>query len=113
MEAKSIPIQSFTTGRSGTLQCLATDRIEPSAVPPIVHEALRSPGRSPGSTPHTLAQPRFDHDFSRLPVCTAAPMMIQSKLTIGRPADKYEREADRVAEQVLRMPEPGIQLQPT
>ena len=31
---------------------------------------------------------------------------IQTKLTIGLPDDKYEREADRVAAQVMRMPAP-------
>ncbi len=30
---------------------------------------------------------------------------IQAKLTIGQPNDPYEQEADRVAEQVMRMPE--------
>ena len=35
--------------------------------------------------------------------------VIQTKLKIGQPGDVYEREADRVAEQVMRMPEPGIQ----
>ncbi len=34
---------------------------------------------------------------------------IQPKLTINQPGDKYEREADRVAEQVMRMPEPHLQ----
>ncbi|MEO0375316.1 MAG: DUF4157 domain-containing protein, partial [Cyanobacteria bacterium P01_A01_bin.17] len=29
---------------------------------------------------------------------------IQTKLTVGQPNDKYEREADRVAEQIMRMP---------
>lgn len=38
---------------------------------------------------------------------------IQTKLTIGHPNDKYEQEADRVAEQVMRMPEPLIQQKPT
>lgn len=37
--------------------------------------------------------------------------MIQAKLTIGQPRDKYEREADRVAEQVMQAPEPTIQRQ--
>jgi hypothetical protein len=32
--------------------------------------------------------------------------VLQAKLTIGQPGDKYEQEADRVAEQVMRMPEP-------
>ena len=40
---------------------------------------------------------------------SAAPPLIQTKVTIGEPDDEYEREADRVAETVMRMPEPGIQ----
>jgi hypothetical protein len=38
-------------------------------------------------------------------------MMIQAKLTIGQPNDKYEQEADRVADEVMRMPEPQVQRQ--
>ncbi len=36
---------------------------------------------------------------------------IQAKLRIGATNDKYEQEADRVAEQVMRMPEPSAQRQ--
>lgn len=36
-------------------------------------------------------------------------MMLQTKLKIGEPGDKYEQEADQVAEQVMRMPETSIQ----
>lgn len=32
---------------------------------------------------------------------------VQRKLTVGTPGDAYEREADRAAEQMLRMPEAG------
>lgn len=39
--------------------------------------------------------------------------IIQAKLRIGQPGDVYEQEADRVAEQVMRMPEPGVNLKPT
>ncbi len=35
----------------------------------------------------------------------------QAKLTVGQPNDKYEQEADRVADQVMRMPEPKLQRQ--
>lgn len=38
---------------------------------------------------------------------------IQAKLKIGQPNDKYEQEADRVADLVMCMPEPGIQRKPT
>jgi flagellar basal body-associated protein FliL len=37
---------------------------------------------------------------------------IQAKLTVNPPDDAHEREADRVAEEVLRMPEPQVQRQP-
>jgi hypothetical protein len=38
--------------------------------------------------------------------------VLQAKLTIGQPNDIYEQEADRVAEQVMRMPEPDVQMKP-
>ena len=37
---------------------------------------------------------------------------LQAKLKIGQPGDVYEQEADQVAEQVMRMPEFGVQRQP-
>ncbi len=37
--------------------------------------------------------------------------VIQAKLRIGQPGDIYEQEADRVAEQVMSMPEPQVQRQ--
>jgi hypothetical protein len=37
--------------------------------------------------------------------------LIQPKLKISQPNDKYEQEADRVADMVIRMPEPKIQRQ--
>lgn len=37
--------------------------------------------------------------------------VLQAKLNIGQPGDKYEREADRIAEQVIRLSEPQVQHQ--
>ncbi|KAF5427245.1 MAG: hypothetical protein C5S41_01695 [Candidatus Methanomarinus sp.] len=36
---------------------------------------------------------------------------LQAKLKIGQPGDIYEQEADRMAEQVMHMPEPQVQRQ--
>jgi len=36
---------------------------------------------------------------------------LQAKLMIGQLGDKYEQEADRVADEVMRMPEPEVQRQ--
>lgn len=43
--------------------------------------------------------------------CPRCGGMIQAKLTIGRSNDKYEQEADRGADKVMRMPEPTVQRQ--
>ena len=39
--------------------------------------------------------------------------LLQTKLTVGAPDDVYEQEADRVADEVMRMPEPRLQTAPT
>ena len=38
---------------------------------------------------------------------------LQAKLKISQPNDIYEQEADRVADQVMRMPEPVVHRKPT
>ena len=46
------------------LQRRSTNQAEPSEVPPIVHEVLRSPGQALAPTTRTLMESRFGHDFS-------------------------------------------------
>src|SRR4030042_2900548 len=41
--------------------------------------------------------------------CHACPARAQAKLTVSQPNDPYEQEADRVADQVITMPEPQVQ----
>lgn len=38
---------------------------------------------------------------------------LQTKLAIGAPDDVYEQEADRVADEVMRMLDPRLQTAPT
>ena len=52
---------------------------------------------------------RFDQDLSRIPVHAPAQLTIQPKLAVNTPGDIYEQEADHIAEQVMRMPEPKLQ----
>jgi hypothetical protein len=58
------------------------------------------PGRN-----HTSRQ--FGSDVARIGLPTLAPghPVIQAKLKVGAPNDKFEQEADRVADAVMRMPE--------
>ena len=57
----------------------STDLANESNAPPIVHEVLRS-------------------SFPK----------IQPKLKVSQPNDKYEQEADRIADQIMRMPEQSV-----
>jgi len=50
------------------LQRRAVNQAEPAAVPPIVHEVLRSPGQQLDGTTRALMQSRFGYDFSKVRV---------------------------------------------
>jgi hypothetical protein len=53
----------------------------------------------PRSIPSPQAPIAHFHDFTQIPVHSP---VIQAKLTIGSPNDRYEQEADRVASQVVQ-----------
>ena len=71
----------------------------------------------PGSLPRrmTVASPADSHwhtgRTSVRQILRGPPL--QAKLTVGAPEDVYELEADRVADEVMRMPEPQLQAAPT
>jgi hypothetical protein len=52
--------------------------------------------------------PRLGHDFSRIPIYRSIAGAIQTKLAVNQPGDAYEQEADGIADQVMRMPEPRL-----
>lgn len=52
---------------------------------------------------------RFSYDFSRIPVYSGARNTIQSKLKVYAPKDRYEQEADRIADEVLRQKTPDAE----
>ena len=62
---------------------------------------------------HDHRRQSFSPAIQRTPVCPcgggcpACRTIIQPKLEVGAPDDEYEREADEVAEKVMRMPEPN------
>ncbi len=82
-------------------------------------EPPSAPGGVPGSTPAQEHGPLFNaafdrashfgHDFSQIPIHAPAAGVLQTKLAINKPGDHYEQEADRVSEQVMRMPDPQLQ----
>ena len=74
----------------------------PIDVPPIVHEVLRSPGQPLDAATRAFMEPRFGHDFTLMQTNTSR--ISPSDLTVGAVNDPLEREADNLAESVLRIP---------
>jgi hypothetical protein len=72
-----------------------------SVVPPIVHEVLRASGQPLDAATQAFMEPRFGHDFSRIPALTTQPRSYSGSLVIGPAHDQYEREADASASRVL------------
>jgi hypothetical protein len=53
---------------TGLLQCRPITSATPAAAPPIVHDALRSPGQPLDAATRAYMEPRFGHDFSKVRV---------------------------------------------
>src|SRR3972149_2055437 len=53
-------------GKRLTMQRSAANQAEPAAVPPIVHEVLRSPSQPLDVEARGFMEPRFGHDFSHV-----------------------------------------------
>jgi hypothetical protein len=65
------------------------------------------PGHEVDSDSHN-ATTAFAHDFSRIPLHGGPSLRVHPKLTVNVPGDPFEREADEVSKQVMRMPEPQL-----
>jgi hypothetical protein len=85
----------------GVLRRKSPNTSEQSGVPPIVYEVVNSSGQPLDKTTRDFFEPRFEHDFSHVPVSSAPPQLSQRSLTIGDPLDTYEHEADRFADAVM------------
>jgi len=67
------------------LQRKATNDHEPTEVPPIVYEVLRSPGQPLDAATRAFFEPRFGQDFSQVRVHTDAPAA-ESASAVNAPA---------------------------
>lgn len=85
---------------------LLPDRQDSAAVPDVVHEVLRSPGKPLEAATRSFMETRIGHDFSGIRAHTASPP-VHSNLVIGRTDDPAEKAADRVADAVMRPSSPG------
>lgn len=83
----------------------------PGAVAPIGQSILSLPGESLNENARAFLKPQIGLDFSgvRTNGKRIDSLGIQPKLTVSRTGDKYEQEADRLAEEIVRMPETKAQ----
>jgi uncharacterized protein DUF4157 len=69
-------------------------------------------GFEDGDTDFIGSHSRLTYNFANIPLFPPPVKGIQRKLTVNAPGDTYEQEADRVAEQVMRMADPGAAVAP-
>jgi hypothetical protein len=75
-------------GGDPLLQRSSLDRASVSAIPPIVHDVLRSPGQPLDATTRAFYEPRFGQDFSRVRVHTNS-LAAESAGSVGASAYAY------------------------
>ena len=85
--------------RKKRLQRRTANQVEPTEVPPIVHEVLRSTGQPLDPATRAFFEPRFGHDFGSVPVRSGR---VPDDLSISSPNDGLELEAGRAADTIMR-----------
>ncbi|BAY24077.1 hypothetical protein NIES2100_38700 [Calothrix sp. NIES-2100] len=82
-------VRGFGLPTNNVIQTQTAESINQQQAPSADEQSLLSPA---------IEQRSFAYDFSRIPLHRP-----QAKLTMGEPGDKYEQEADWMANQVMRM----------
>ncbi|HEX8167995.1 MAG TPA: DUF4157 domain-containing protein [Beijerinckiaceae bacterium] len=102
--AQTTSAKSEASRRSRVQQTRAASPIQKPAAP-ISNQVLQRMLRAHAETAKESERARSSGGLS--PTHGSAPAAIQPKLTVNTPGDAHEQEADRVADEVMRMPEPG------
>lgn len=110
-EAKSVssarPAGRAFSGQSREVRSIV--RLQRTIGNQAVQRLLQANAEVPEAGSATTASTSFTHDFSRIRLHAKAHAEIQPRLTISNLRDIYEQEADRVADQVMRISEPQLQ----
>ena len=103
---------SSGNGKPSTLAHSISQRDLQSATRGQAMSGLSQAGFEDGNAGFIGSHGRLTYNFANISVFPSQIKGIQRKLTVNAPGDAYEQEADRVAEQVMRMPEPGATATP-
>jgi hypothetical protein len=93
---------SLRIGAKKTSPAIATGLLQRSRSQAMAAEHDQFSTRSAASDAATTRTSGFNAEFSHTPVQHPTPSILQPKLTIGHPGDRYEQEADRVANLVVQ-----------
>ena len=94
-----------------------TSRADARAAPVSRRGAMMTPRRAGEAPPSPLQQARFGMLQRKCACGGGCPRCrggtpVQTKLAIGDPGDAFERDADRIADEVMRMPDPPVRASP-
>jgi hypothetical protein len=100
-KAASTPTSAAPSQHSGLLPLRAPEESDLSLLPS--ENWLQLPS---SLTPTSIQPSSVSYRFGAMAIGPTTSPMLQRKLAIGQPNDRYEQEADRVADQVMRMSVP-------
>lgn len=95
------------------------EQVEEREVGPMASRPFAAPTAPPIEPPPPNLQARYEaasrfgHNFGNIAVSSPGaaypqtPVGIQAKLAVGKPGDRYEVEADAIADKVMAMPDPA------
>jgi hypothetical protein len=95
--------------REGISQRAAVKTFPMNQMPPTVHEGLPSTNQPIGLAASSRPGSRYGPEFSKISLYPATPRTASATLKINKPHDLYEQEAERVANQVLSIPDQTTQ----
>jgi hypothetical protein len=95
-------------GLSPAAQTTTSALSPPGAKPPAARAAdlMMSPEQSPGAAGRARMMRAMQGTVGNARLSRMLGTPVQAKLTVGAPDDVYEQQADRTADEVMRLPEP-------
>jgi hypothetical protein len=106
---QAVAARSTKTGRAHPGQnreAKTFARVQRSIGTRAVQRLFHVDADAPDPVQHSLHTAGFAHDLSRVPLQRKTPDGSQPAPRISTPGEAHEREADRIAGQVMRMPDP-------
>lgn len=98
------PGANLVAARAKNLSCSScNNRVDLQSVNPLQQSVWQPGNLAIESSPYLNNARNVEHNFSKIIPFPTAIQTLQPKLAIGAPNDRYEQEADRVAEQVTRI----------